>query len=60
MMADNVEGDRGYSEELEGEVLDRGLRFPIGEEVRVDNSMIYACKMRGYEKGGWRTPSGTR
>jgi hypothetical protein len=40
MLTDNVECDRRNSEELEGEVFDRGFGFTVHEEVGVDNPMV--------------------
>lgn len=45
VLADNVECDRWYREELEGEVFDRGLGLAVHEEIGVNNPMINVGKV---------------
>jgi hypothetical protein len=41
VMSDYMVANRGHSEELEGEVLDRRFGLPVNQEIGIDDSMIY-------------------
>ena len=51
MISDEVKRHRWNGEQLKREVLDRGLRFSVREEVRVNYSAVDIGKMCGcFEK----------
>ena len=41
VVSDYMIANRGYSEELEGKILDRGFGLPVNQEIGIDDSMIY-------------------
>ena len=51
VMADDVQSDGRYREELQGEIFDRSLRLAIGEKVCVDDAMVDTCEMRCCSEG---------
>ena len=49
MLTGEMAGDGRGGEELEGEVLNGGLRFAVGEQVGINDSMVYTCEVGCYK-----------